>query len=39
MFVEDELGYSVVELILDDSQDYGIETTQVTIFADPGRTR
>ncbi len=31
--VQDELGYSVVELILDDSQDYGIETTQVTIFA------
>ncbi|MDV3123847.1 polyketide synthase Pks13 [Mycobacterium sp. 21AC1] len=32
-YVQDELGYSVVELILDDSQDYGIETTQVTIFA------
>ncbi|MGB3483909.1 MAG: polyketide synthase Pks13, partial [Mycobacterium sp.] len=31
--VQDELGYSVVELILDDSQDYGIETTQVVIFA------
>ncbi len=31
--VADELGYSVLELILDDSQDYGIETTQVTIFA------
>ena len=31
--VQDELGYSVVELILDDAQDYGIETTQVTIFA------
>ncbi len=31
--VQDELGYSVVELILDDEQDYGIETTQVTIFA------
>ena len=31
--IQDELGYSVVELILDDSQDYGIETTQVTIFA------
>src|SRR3954463_16443269 len=29
----DEPGYSVLELILDDSQDYGIETTQVTIFA------
>ncbi|MDX1882322.1 polyketide synthase Pks13 [Mycolicibacterium sp. 120270] len=31
--VQEELGYSVVELILDDSKDYGIETTQVTIFA------
>lgn len=31
--VQDELGYSVLELILDDSQDYTIETTQVTIFA------
>ncbi|MGO9925236.1 MAG: polyketide synthase Pks13 [Mycobacterium sp.] len=31
--VQDELGYSVLELMLDDSQDYGIETTQVTIFA------
>ena len=31
--VQDELGYSVLELILDDEQDYGIETTQVTIFA------
>ncbi len=31
--IQDELGYSIVELILDDSQDYGIETTQVTIFA------
>ncbi|OBJ58998.1 polyketide synthase Pks13 [Mycobacterium sp. 1423905.2] len=31
--VQDELGYSVLELILDDSQDYSIETTQVTIFA------
>src|ERR1700731_4769248 len=31
--VQDELGYSVLELILDDSQDYGIETTQVPIFA------
>ncbi|MGD1172794.1 polyketide synthase Pks13 [Mycobacterium seoulense] len=31
--IQDELGYSVLELILDDSQDYGIETTQVTIFA------
>lgn len=31
--IQDELGYSVLELILDDSQDYGIETAQVTIFA------
>ena len=31
--VQDELGSSVVELILDDSQDYGIETTQTVIFA------
>ncbi|MBX7431025.1 type I polyketide synthase [Mycobacterium sp. Y57] len=31
--VQDERGYSVVELILDDAQDYGIETTQITIFA------
>ncbi|KLO31210.1 polyketide synthase Pks13 [Mycobacterium haemophilum] len=31
--VQDELGYSILELILDDAQDYGIETTQVTIFA------
>lgn len=31
--VQDELGYSVVELILDDAQDYGIETTQTVIFA------
>ncbi|MDT5196102.1 MAG: polyketide synthase 13, partial [Mycobacterium sp.] len=31
--IQDELGYSVVELILDDSQDYGIETTQTVIFA------
>ncbi|WP_414085578.1 polyketide synthase Pks13 [Mycobacterium leprae] len=31
--VQDERGYSVLELILDDAQDYGIETTQVTIFA------
>ena len=31
--VQDERGYSVLELILDDSQDYGIETTQITIFA------
>jgi polyketide synthase 13 len=31
--IQQERGYSVLELILDDSQDYGIETTQVTIFA------
>ena len=31
--MQDELGYSVVELILDDAQDYGIETTQTVIFA------
>jgi polyketide synthase 13 len=31
--VQDELGYSVLELILDDAHEYGIETTQVTIFA------
>ncbi|MGV0792094.1 polyketide synthase Pks13 [Mycolicibacterium sp. XJ1819] len=31
--VQDERGYSIVELILDDAQDYGIETTQITIFA------
>ena len=30
--VQDERGYSIVELILDDSQDYGIETTQIAIF-------
>lgn len=30
--IQDERGYSIVELILDDSQDYGIETTQITIF-------
>ncbi|MBS4727990.1 acyltransferase domain-containing protein [Mycobacterium sp. SM1] len=32
-YVQYERGYSIVELILDDAQDYGIETTQVTIFA------
>lgn len=32
-YVQDERGYSVVELILDDSKDYGIETTQTVIFA------
>ena len=31
--IQEELGYSIVELILDDAQDYAIETTQVTIFA------
>jgi polyketide synthase 13 len=31
--VQDERGYSIVELILDDAQDYGIETTQTVIFA------
>ena len=31
--IQDERGYSILELILDDSQDYGIETTQVVIFA------
>jgi polyketide synthase 13 len=31
--VQIERGYSIVEMILDDSVDYGIETTQVTIFA------
>src|SRR5277367_5495407 len=31
--IQDERGYSVLELILDDSHDYGIETSNVTIFA------
>jgi polyketide synthase 13 len=31
--VQDERGYSILELILDDSHDYGIETSNVTIFA------
>ncbi|MGH3595701.1 MAG: acyltransferase domain-containing protein, partial [Mycobacterium sp.] len=31
--IQDERGYSILEMILDDSQDYGIETTQVVIFA------
>ncbi|HEY7054603.1 MAG TPA: polyketide synthase Pks13, partial [Mycobacterium sp.] len=31
--IQDERGYSIVELILDDAQDYGIETTQTVIFA------
>jgi polyketide synthase 13 len=31
--IQDELGYSIVEMILDDSVDYGIETTQVVIYA------
>ena len=31
--IQDELGYSIVELILDDAHDYTNETTQVVIFA------
>jgi polyketide synthase 13 len=31
--IQDERGYSVLELILDDSHEYGIETSNVTIFA------
>jgi len=31
--IQDERGYSVLELILDDAQDYGIETSNVVIFA------
>ncbi|MGH3636950.1 MAG: acyltransferase domain-containing protein, partial [Mycobacterium sp.] len=31
--IQDERGYSILEMILDDAQDYGIETTQVVIFA------
>jgi polyketide synthase 13 len=31
--IQDERGYSVLELILDDSHDYGIETSNVTIYA------
>ncbi len=31
--VQDERGYSVLELILDDSHEYGIETSNVVIFA------
>jgi polyketide synthase 13 len=31
--IQDERGYSIVEMILDDAIDYGIETTQVVIFA------
>ena len=31
--IQDERGYSVLELILDDSVDYGIETSNVVIFA------
>jgi polyketide synthase 13 len=31
--IQDERGYSVLEMILDDSQDYGIETSNVVIFA------
>lgn len=31
--IQDERGYSILEMILDDAIDYGIETTQVVIFA------
>ncbi len=31
--IQDERGYSILELILDDSVDYGIETSNVVIFA------
>ncbi|MGA8328426.1 MAG: beta-ketoacyl synthase N-terminal-like domain-containing protein, partial [Mycobacterium sp.] len=31
--IQDERGYSILELILDDSHDYGIETSNVVIFA------
>ena len=31
--VQDERGYSVLELILDDAHDYGIETSNIAIFA------
>ncbi|GAA2061157.1 polyketide synthase Pks13 [Williamsia deligens] len=31
-FVQNELGYSIVEMFLDDAQTYGIETAQVGIF-------
>lgn len=31
--VQDERGYSVLELILDDSHEYGIETSNIAIFA------
>ena len=31
--IQDERGYSVLELILDDSHDYSIETSNVVIFA------
>ncbi len=32
-YVQDERGYSVVELIMDDSHEYGIETSNIVIFA------
>lgn len=32
-YVQEERGYSVVELILDDSHEYGIETSNISIFA------
>jgi polyketide synthase 13 len=31
--IQDERGYSILEMILDDSVDYGIETSNVVIFA------
>ncbi|MEP9417353.1 polyketide synthase Pks13 [Gordonia sp. VNQ95] len=31
-FVQQELGYSIVEMFLDDAQTYGIETSQVGIY-------
>ncbi|MEB3984238.1 polyketide synthase Pks13 [Mycobacterium sp. 663a-19] len=31
--IQDERGYSILELILDDSHEYGIETSNVVIFA------
>lgn len=32
-YVQEERGYSVIELILDDSHEYGIETSNIAIFA------
>ncbi|GAB2658573.1 polyketide synthase Pks13 [Gordonia jinhuaensis] len=31
-YLQDELGYSIVEMFLDDSQTYGVETAQIGIF-------